>query len=380
MGGIADALGVSGPTLSGGIQSAIGTLLGGMATKTDNPGLLRKMLDMVPSGTGDVSNLAASVKDPNSPLMSTGKRILSTLFGGSESALTRALGAGTGMQPGVTSSLLAMAGPMVMSFLGRRVRDEGMSMAGLGDLLQRELPAIRNVLPAGVTNLLWPQAQETIRASPVVAQTVTHGRSSARWLIPLVLLCLIPFVWLLTHPRRPVARMPVAPPTGTANRVAPEVPKPAVPQTINLYFVTGSMRLNPESEAKLKEFVAAMRGNEDRNVMVKGYTDNVGNADSNMRLSQQRADAVKSDLVGTGIAADHVTAQGLGEENFIADNATAEGRATNRRVTVEVGDHWSAKQMQKLGRGKKPVDRFFLQTPWSRSTTAFDRRFARTHQ
>src|SRR5262245_3528545 len=172
LGGIADALGVSSPTLSGGIQSAIGTLLGGMATKTDNPGLLRKVLDMVPSGTGDVTNLAANVKDPNSPLMSTGKRILSTLFGGSESALIRALGAGTGMQPGVTSSLLTIAGPLVMSFLGRRVRDEGMSMAGLGDLLQRELPAIRNVLPAGVTNLLWPQAQETIRTSPVVAQPV----------------------------------------------------------------------------------------------------------------------------------------------------------------------------------------------------------------
>jgi outer membrane protein OmpA-like peptidoglycan-associated protein len=314
-----------------------------MASKSDNPSLLRNLLDMAPSGTGDISgsNLVASIADPNSPLMSTGKRMLSTLFGGSEGPLTRALGAGTGMAPGVTSSLMAMAGPMVMSFLGRRVRGEGMTMGGLGNLLQGEIPAIRKVVPAGVADLLWPHKEQTFAASPVVAQTVTEEKSAARWLVPLLLLCLIPLGWLLTHQRRHVVVVVPTPQRGVANRVAPEVPvapQQALPANINLHFVTGSAKLRPESYAKLQELMASLQGTTDRHVMVKGYTDNVGNADSNMRLSQARADSVKADLVGKGISADRITAEGHGEEDYIADNGTAQGRADNRRVTVEVGD------------------------------------------
>ena len=69
---------------------------------------------------------------------------------------------------------------------------------------------------------------------------------------------------------------------------------------------------------------------------VSGYTDNVGSADSNMRLSKERADAVEGNLEHMGIAPDRITAQGFGEENPIADNSTAEGRQTNRRVSVGI--------------------------------------------
>jgi outer membrane protein OmpA-like peptidoglycan-associated protein len=313
-----------------------------MANRSDNPSLLRKILDLAPSGAGDVSwsSLAGTAIDPNSPLMSTGKRMLSTIFGGSESALIRALGAGTGLQPGVTSSLMAMAAPMVMNFLGRRVRDGGISMGGLGNLLQREIPAIRNVVPAGVADLLWPREYETFTTSPVVAQAVTKESSPARWLLPLMLLALIPLIWLLTHAHAPVAPVPTIS-KGAANRIAPEVlqvPKPALPKTVDLYFETGSVKLRPGSYAKLKEFAAALPEAGNSHVMVRGYTDNIGSAASNMRLSQERANAVKADLVRTGISTDRVTAEGFGEENYVAENATAEGRATNRRVTVEVGD------------------------------------------
>jgi K(+)-stimulated pyrophosphate-energized sodium pump len=107
---------------------------------------------------------------------------------------------------------------------------------------------------------------------------------------------------------------------------------------VDLYFETGSARLQPDSYTKLKEFAAAVPEAGNSHVMVRGYTDNIGNAASNMRLSQDRANAVKADLVRTGISADRVTAEGFGENNYVAENATAEGRAINRRVTVEVGD------------------------------------------
>jgi outer membrane protein OmpA-like peptidoglycan-associated protein len=313
-----------------------------MASHSDDPTLLRKSLDLTPSGQGDLSwsSLPGSIADPNSPLMGAGKRILSTLFGGSEGTITRALGTGTGMQPGTTSSLLAAAAPMVMSFLGRRVRDEGMSMQGLGNLLQREIPAIRTALPSGIADHLFTREYATAAAAtatPVVAQTVTRERSRAAWWLPLLFLVLIAGFWRMLH--RPAVQAP-PPMTGAASRIAPEYhPAPSLPEKVDLYFDTGSKNLNTESDARLNGIASAMTTNRDAHVNVNGYTDNVGNPASNIQLSQGRADTVKADLVNKGISAERITAKGYGEDNPIADNATTRGRASNRRVTVVVEGH-----------------------------------------
>jgi K(+)-stimulated pyrophosphate-energized sodium pump len=117
------------------------------------------------------------------------------------------------------------------------------------------------------------------------------------------------------------------------------IPKPSpVIKGVDLYFDSGSMQLLPESEAKLKAFAGALPSEPSARVTVNGYTDNVGNAAANMRLSQKRANAVEAGLVGMGIPADRLSTQGFGEENPVADNTTAEGRASNRRVSITVGE------------------------------------------
>ena len=78
---IGTALGESDQSISRGLESSIGTVLGGMASNSGNPNLLQRLLDLAPpSGTGGISspNLASAIADPSSPLMSSGKRILST--------------------------------------------------------------------------------------------------------------------------------------------------------------------------------------------------------------------------------------------------------------------------------------------------------------
>jgi outer membrane protein OmpA-like peptidoglycan-associated protein len=336
---IASTLGESGQSVSRGVQSAAAAVLGGMASRSENPNMLRQILDLVPSGTGGTSwsNIISAASDPNSSLLSAGKRIVSTLFGDSEGSMTRALATESSIPSGKMTSLLAMVAPMVMSFLSRRVRDEGMSMSGLRNLLQREAPTFRSVLPAGAAELLGPHE----RVTPVVAQTVAAAPSRS-WLLPLLLLAAIPLlVWLVSRGNRPIIQTPAAS-VGTANRAVPdigELPKPILPSNVDLYFVPGSKNLRPESEAKLKEFAAALAANSNLHATVSGYTDNVGNPETNVRLSQQRADAVKSELVQMGIAADRLTAQGFGEENPIADNSTAEGRDANRRVSLTATDH-----------------------------------------
>src|SRR5260370_788330 len=76
----------------------------------------------------------------------------------------------------------ALGETMVMSFLGKRIRDEGMTMSGLGSLLQRESATIRSALPTGLSDLLWPRASMGAAASPVVAQAVERERSYFSWL------------------------------------------------------------------------------------------------------------------------------------------------------------------------------------------------------
>jgi OmpA-OmpF porin, OOP family len=363
IGGIAGSLGESEHSVSQGLKSSIAAVLGGMASKSGDPNALRNILDLAPTTSGDLSQIGRAVSDPNSPLISGGKRLLSSLFGSSENTVTSALSAASGLRPGVISTLMAVAAPMVMNFLGKRVRDEGMTMGGLSSLLQRESGTIRGVLPTSLSDLFWPQVSMAGAASPVVAQEVQKERSF-NWLPVLAVGALGLGLWLLGHARRPSIQ-PVR--TGVANRLAPANLVCTLPASVNipeggseagflafvqnpdakplkttwfgfdqLVFETGSATLKPESQAQLNNIAAILTSCPNVHLEIAGYTDNVGSAEPNLRLSRNRANSVVAQLVGKGVSPDRLTARGYGEEYPVADNAAEEGRAQNRRVAVRV--------------------------------------------
>jgi outer membrane protein OmpA-like peptidoglycan-associated protein len=100
-------------------------------------------------------------------------------------------------------------------------------------------------------------------------------------------------------------------------------------------FKTGKSDLKPTAMAKLDQIVEALKGKE-QPITVYGFTDSVGAIDNNMRLSQMRAESVRSHLIDKGIPRDLLTAQGKGPESPVADNESVEGRAQNRRVEIVV--------------------------------------------
>ncbi len=105
----------------------------------------------------------------------------------------------------------------------------------------------------------------------------------------------------------------------------------------NVKFKTGSSDITDASMTQLKNMVAIAKGYPTAQFKLGGYTDNTGNAAANVTLSQKRADAVVAMLKKMGAAtASLVSAKGFGPEWPIGDNATAEGRAQNRRVAVNV--------------------------------------------
>lgn len=103
-----------------------------------------------------------------------------------------------------------------------------------------------------------------------------------------------------------------------------------------LNFETGSSSLTAESKAQVENIVAILNAYPAVKIKVGGYTDNTGNPDNNLRLSDSRAKKVMEAIVAQGIAADRVEAEGYGDQHAIADNATPEGRAKNRRTAVSV--------------------------------------------
>jgi OOP family OmpA-OmpF porin len=104
----------------------------------------------------------------------------------------------------------------------------------------------------------------------------------------------------------------------------------------NIFFDVNSDKLKPASLPALDEVADILNNNPQLRLQIDGYTDNTGNAEKNLQLSQQRCDAVKKYLVSKGVDASRIKATGHGQEQPIADNSTPEGRAKNRRVEMKV--------------------------------------------
>lgn len=101
-------------------------------------------------------------------------------------------------------------------------------------------------------------------------------------------------------------------------------------------FRSGSAELTPGGRAILDEMAAALADIGDQQVQVVGHTDSVGARQANVTLSLQRAIAVKAYLEAAGVDADTLGVQGFGPDRPVADNATDEGRARNRRIEFRV--------------------------------------------
>jgi outer membrane protein OmpA-like peptidoglycan-associated protein len=101
-------------------------------------------------------------------------------------------------------------------------------------------------------------------------------------------------------------------------------------------FITGKFDLLPIAKDKLNQVAAALKDQGYPPIRIEGHTDNVGSAEDNKKLSQQRADSVKDQLVSQGYPASKITTVGWGAEHPVADNGSPEGRANNRRVEIIV--------------------------------------------
>ena len=135
------------------------------------------------------------------------------------------------------------------------------------------------------------------------------------------------------------APAPAAAAPAPAPAAAP-APAPVAAQKVtyaaDAFFDFDKSVLKPEGRAKLDDLVSKIQGINLEVIIAVGHTDSVGSDAYNQKLSVRRAEAVKAYLISKGIERNRIYTEGKGEKQPVADNRTAEGRAKNRRVEVEV--------------------------------------------
>lgn len=104
----------------------------------------------------------------------------------------------------------------------------------------------------------------------------------------------------------------------------------------DVFFDFTEDTLKPEGQAMLDDLVSKMMGINLEAIIAVGHTDAIGDNAYNQKLSVRRAQAVKNYLVGKGVQKNRVYTEGKGKKQPVADTKTAEGRAKNRRVVIEV--------------------------------------------
>lgn len=134
------------------------------------------------------------------------------------------------------------------------------------------------------------------------------------------------------------AAAPAPAPRAAAPAPAPVAPPAATKVTYaaDAFFDFDKSVIKPEGKAKLDDLIGKIKGINLEVIIAVGHTDSVGSDTYNQKLSVRRSEAVKAYLVSKGIEKNRVYTEGKGEKQPVADNKTAEGRAKNRRVEIEV--------------------------------------------
>jgi len=115
-----------------------------------------------------------------------------------------------------------------------------------------------------------------------------------------------------------------------------DTPRGLVVNMADVLFETNRYALSQDAQLKLAKLTGIIQAHPGLNLAIEGYTDTTGTPDYNLKLSQQRADAVRDFLVSQGLSGDTITSKGLGQADPVADNSTAAGRKMNRRVEIIV--------------------------------------------
>lgn len=377
LGKIAGFLGEEKSGITSAVGSSLPSLLLGLIKKGSEPGGAGSLMGMLQEGKHDggiLDNLGSVLGggSATTDLLSLGKGLLASIFGDKAGGLGDMIASASGIRKESGSSLLGLLAPIVMGFLGKTLKSSGgFNAKGLMDLLLGQKDNVKAALPAGVSSLLGVGDLDRLGLEEVTA-AAAPVKQSIPWLPVLIgLAALLFFLWRSCSPQPPVMdvgekvvgeasqaldalgkffgkKLPNGvelsiPEFGVENKLITFIEDAQLPvddktwfSFDRLTFETGKATLKPESQEQLQNIAEILKAYPKVSIKLGGYTDNTGDPQANLKLSQQRADTVMADLVKLGVDASRLEAEGYGQEHPVADNSTEEGRAQNRRIDMRV--------------------------------------------
>ena len=386
---ISGKMGESPDAVQKGIQGGIAAVLGTMAGKIGDHSFMQQILAMITSKANDpnIFGEIAGLAHGNVPqaVKDLGAQVLSLVFGsaGQQSSVANLVGQSAGLKSSSASTILGMAGPLVLGALSKQ-GGSGLSVSSLSSMLSSELPSLTKFMPAGLSSVVGNISAPAPHISTPKMVVPEESSSGTSWLIPALigLLALGGLIYWLTQGKEPVKEaatktMETAQTATTAvadtakgmwaalgeffkrklpNGVELNIPKMGVENRLidyiedaskpvdkeawfdfdRLLFDTGKSTLKSESQAQLEDVANIMKAYPKVKIRIGGYTDNVGDKAMNLKLSEDRATNVMAELVKLGVDKTRMDAKGYGEEHPVGDNTTEEGRAKNRRISMRL--------------------------------------------
>lgn len=224
-GRIAQRLGETETTVARGLETSLASVLGGLVTRSGDTGSMRRIFDLITSRENAATdNMDALLSGATGATAASGAgaSLLTTLFDGRVSAVGDLIARTAGFKNSASgASLLGMVAPLVLGYLGKRVRDGGLNVAGLTSMLASERDSVLAAAPPGLMSLLdsgggvprldsaeplraaGTAAGATAGASPreapgtPYAGAVTPTSSANRWLWPLLGLAALALIWFV---------------------------------------------------------------------------------------------------------------------------------------------------------------------------------------
>ena len=361
-----------------GLGAVIPTIAACTAARADDRGFTGQLADLSTrtAANPDALTSAAGLTSASSAETTAIGNWLSSLFGPNLSGVIDSIARYAGIRGSSATTLLTMGAPLVLTYLGRRMRRDNLSPSDLAAQLRADRPQLEAALPttldlpSGLRAPFKPVPAAVEATVPPVAAYVVPESERTNWSVPLLLLLgalgIGGLVWWSARQQQEQTRAAVeegvSKAVGTAGTMNEAVtpgnanlrfPKGSVEDRLSAYlgsasrgssafeydrigFDTGSASLTPQSNEQLRNVAAILQEYPSANVKIAGHTDSQGNETANMALSRARAESVAKTLTEAGVAPERVHVEGFGSQKPIADNATEAGRSENRRVMVEV--------------------------------------------
>lgn len=353
------------------ISASISTLLGGLLHKSHDFGTMDSVMGLI----NNTPNSAQILENLPSELSGSGSGLLGLLFGNRQDTVADGIAGNSSVKSSSAHSLMAMVASLVMGYFAK----SGLTVSGITNLLNSQKESILAAVPSGL-NLGSANPVGNIRHKTVHHD---HNKGGApKWLVPILVIAaaLLAIYYFSKGCDQKVSEAPVTTepsdsistataeelPTDTTlgrfskfrlpNGVELNAPEYGIENKLNtwlkdeskvvdkttwfnfdrLLFDTGKATLRAESQEQLRNMVEILKAYPAVELKIGGYTDNVGNPASNLKLSDERAKSVMNEMVTMGIASSRLNAEGYGEQFPVASNETDDGRAQNRRIAVRV--------------------------------------------